>query len=129
MKIRMTLTGAAALLLAGCATVKPDGADLQVQSSKDVFITNVHVDEAGAEVTVHGSLVPRIPVTTRVGHVDVEFLDEDGEVLKAVQAETHTNLFSRNSAQRPTFRVSAEVEDFSAIRLTHHPDTLQQCDL
>ncbi|WP_372797413.1 hypothetical protein [Pontiella sp.] len=129
MKNRMTLTAAAMLLLAGCATVKPDGADLQVQSSKDVFISNVHVDEAGAEVTVHGSLVPRIPVTTRVGHVDVEFVDEDGNVLKAVQADTNTNLFSRNSAHRPTFSATAEVEDFSAIRLTHHPDTLQQCDL
>ncbi|MDZ8118680.1 hypothetical protein [Pontiella agarivorans] len=129
MKRLITMTAAGLLVLAGCSTFGPGQAGVEIQSSKDVLITNVHIDQMEGGVMVHGSLRPKNNSVTRVGHVDVEFIRADGEVLQMVKADTNTDQFSRKSARRPTFSATAEIEGFASVRLEHHPDTLQQCDL
>lgn len=129
MKYLMMVVTSLTLVLTGCTSLKADKADVEVKSSKDVMITNVHIDREGREVTVHGSLRPKSATVTGVGHVDVEFISKDEGVLQTVKAETNTQQFSRQSSRPPAFSATVEIEGFDAVRLIHHPDTMKQCEL
>ena len=129
MKTLITALAAGTLMLSGCSTMRSEPEDLDIQSSKDVILTDVHIDRNGREVVVHGSLRPKNTAVTRVGHVDVEFISKGEGVLQTVKAKTNTNQFSRKSSRRPTFSATVEIEAFDTVRLIHHPDSLQQCEL
>ncbi len=129
MKRFITALAAGILMLSGCSTMRSETADVDIQSSTAVIITHVHIDRNGREVTVHGSLRPKSAAVTRVGHVDVEFIGASGLVLETVKAETNTQQFSHKSSRSPTFSATVEIEGFDTVRLIHHPDTLQQCEL
>ena len=118
------------LALAGCSTMTAgDKIEVEIHSSRDVKITHVTVREKLGTMTVRGSLRPMTSTVARSGHVDVDFLGKNGTVIKTARATPHISTFSRKSARRPTFSVSVEVRDVSAVQLTHHADTMNACEL
>ena len=130
MKIMITTMLIGMLALTGCSTMKTgDKTELDIRSSKDVKITQVTVREDQGFMTVSGSLRPMTSTVTRSGHVDVDFIGPDGTVITTVRATPHITTFSRKSTRRPTFSVSAEVDGVASLRLIHHPDTMNACEL
>lgn len=126
----LVMTALAAL--SGCSTVVKGGdASVEINSSKEVQLTNVSVKQRGDEVTVSGTLRPTSSSVRRTGHVDIEFIGEDGAVLKMLRAEQHIRQFSRSSSRKPGFTASVELgsASLSSVRLTHHVDTQKQCEL
>ncbi|WP_168442706.1 hypothetical protein [Pontiella desulfatans] len=48
-----------------------------------------------------------------------------------MRAATHITTFSRNATLKPGFSASAKVhaDQVEVVRVTHHPDTMQECAL
>ncbi|WP_372808952.1 hypothetical protein [Pontiella sp.] len=122
------LTGVA---LAGCSTVKEGQPSLKIESSKEVQLTNVTVTPMADGLAVSGTFRPTSPNVRRTGHVDIAFVDAAGEALTRVKAMPHIHRFSRNAMQKPSFDVTAEVDEsrVALVRVTHHPDLIQECEL
>ena len=120
-----------AIALTGCTTMKGGDSDVEVLPSKEVLLTNVSVEYANGQIEVTGTLHPTSSAVHRTGHVDVEFIGADDQVITQVRAEQHIKQFSRNSARSPTFSVTAEIDqsEVKIVRLTHHVDTQKECEL
>ncbi|MDF7798643.1 hypothetical protein P4C99_04165 [Pontiellaceae bacterium B1224] len=128
-KTMKTLLVGGLIGLTGCATMKSENVDIMITPSSEVLISNVSVHKHGEEVHVTGTLRPTSATTSRTGHVDIEFLNADGTVIKTVQAVPNVALFMRNSRQPKSFSVKGEVDGLAEVRLVHHPDTMNECEL
>ena len=118
-------------ILTGCSSMKGGDASVDVQSSKEVLLSNVSVKQEKGLLHVSGMLRPRLFPVRRVGHVDVELLGDNGEVLRKLRAEQHIHTFVRNSSRMPTFSavIATDSTRVKTVRLIHHADTQKVCEL
>ncbi len=115
--------------LSGCATMKSDQYDVTITPSSRVQISNVSVHMDNDVLHVTGNLRPASATTTRTGHVDVDFIDADGNVIQTVRAVPSTSQFLRKSTRPISFSVKGKIEGVASVQLTHHPDTMNECTL
>ena len=125
----MSIVLAALLTLTGCTTMKDGEFDVRINSNSLVQITNVSVQMENGEIVVSGNLRPISSAATRTGHLDIAFIGADGTVLDTVSAIPSSNMFLRNSRNAPAFSTKAEITGVAAVQVTHHPDTMNECDL
>jgi hypothetical protein len=122
---------ASLLAVTSCTSLKRTEARIEVVSSSQVQITNANVHREGEFIHVTAVLRPASSTVKRVGHVDVEFLNAEGEVLKEITAEPNVRNFSGSSSRNPTLSIKFNPGDqpVSTIRLTHHVDTFEECEI
>jgi hypothetical protein len=126
--MRTTIGLMSMLVLAGCTTMK-SGPAIEINSCEHAQITNVSLERHDDGLTVRGVLRPRSPSVGRVDHVDIEFLDRDGRVIRRVKAEANVQMHMRRSDRPPEFRADIQADGIATIRLAHHADAFGQCGL
>ncbi|QBG48515.1 hypothetical protein EGM51_14305 [Verrucomicrobia bacterium S94] len=131
MKTVFSAVTAATLILCGCSTMKTGETALEVKSSSEVRITNVRVSNTASGITVTGTLRPARSTVRLAGHVDIEFMNADGELQKAIRVDPNVGHFSKHTnMRRPEFSVSTKLnEPIAVIRVAHHADALKTCGL
>lgn len=130
MKELMSSLCAVGLLgLTGCATMNSAPYAVSIAPSSQVQISNVSVHMDNDTLHVTGNLRPSSASTTRTGHVDVDFADADGNVIQTVRAVPSASRFLRKSKRPASFSVKGKIEGVDAVKLTHHPDTMNECAL
>jgi hypothetical protein len=102
---------------------------VEVEPDRSVRITNVSVSTQDDELKVYGTLRPKSFATRTIGHIDVQFLDLNGETIKHIKVSPNVNTFSRKSNSRPRFSTTVALAEtyVKEILIKHHRAPLQSC--
>lgn len=119
-------------LISGCSTLNSNSAknvNVEVEPDRSVRITNVSVSSQENELKVRGTLRPSSVTSRTIGHIHIEFLDHNGEVIQQLKTNPNTNSFSRKSNSRPRFTATVALaeSDVKGVRLKHHASSTRSC--
>jgi hypothetical protein len=100
-----------------------------VESGQYAQITNVSIVQQNGELIVSGKLRQRSKTRRQTGHVHITILDSEGRVIRKTRADSHPNMFSRQSSITPRFSTSIllDIPIGAEIRLHHHSASYRGC--
>jgi hypothetical protein len=119
-------------LASGCSTLRSNSAaniNVEVEPDRAVRITNVNVSNQDDKLKVYGTLRPTSLTSRTIGHIDVQFLDQNGETIKHIKVKPNVNTFSRKSNSKPRFSTTVALaeSDVKEVRVQHHNVPATSC--
>jgi hydrogenase maturation factor HypF (carbamoyltransferase family) len=133
MKYRIIITLALTCALAsGCSTLKSNSAtniDVEVEPDRSVRITNVTVANQDNKLKVYGTLRPSSITSRTIGHIHVQFVGHNGEVIEQLNVNPNVNTFLRKSNSKPRFSTTVALaeSDVKEVRVQHHNAPATSC--
>lgn len=128
MKVIYNLAAAFVLLVitivTGCANIESRSADVSIEkvSSSIAHFDRAFVTSTQTSVEIYGVLHKRHHSRTIIpGHVDIEIISPEGEVLSKLETDYHRGSIK---ARQSTFHVSVPMvlPEGSTVRLIHHTE-------
>lgn len=117
-------------LASGCSTLRSNSAaniNVEVEPDRAVRITNVNVSNQDDKLKVYGTLRPSSITSRTIGHIHVQFVGHNGEVIEQLNVNPNVNMFLRKSNSKPRFSTTVALaeSDVKEVRVQHHnaPET------
>lgn len=132
MNIKLLPVAFTVLILVGCSTVanrSNANSKITIEPDRTVRITNVSLASQDDKLKVYGTLRPSSVTSRTIGHIHVQFLGHNGEVIEQLNVNPNVNTFSRKSNYKPRFSITAALAetDVKEVRVQHHNAPATSC--